>query len=77
MKVRYGDLTLDYVDLLFILSEQSRTKLPIPMPPHFDLTVSSATLDQVLGFLAAKGFAVDFDAREYSVQLKCCYLHVA
>lgn len=33
--------------------------------PHFDLTVESSTLDQLFGFLSAKGFAVDFDAREF------------
>lgn len=34
---------------------------------HFDLTVSSATINQLLGFLSAKGFAVDFDAREFLI----------
>lgn len=31
---------------------------------HFDLNVSRGTFNQLLGFLSAKGFAVDFDARK-------------
>lgn len=31
---------------------------------HFDLNVARSTFNQLLGFLAAKGFAVDFEARE-------------
>lgn len=30
--------------------------------PHSDIAVSHSTLDQVLGFLAAKGFPADFNA---------------
>lgn len=39
--------------------------------PHFDLNVSRATINQLLGFLAAKGFAVDFEARELDKYTLC------
>lgn len=56
---------------LLILSarmpRQPQTAIYMPLHNHFNLSVEMSAFDQLLGFLAGKGFVVDFTSRTFII----------